>query len=86
MKELVNERMSYLLRKRFLLHNVSATIRWKDLGLSVWEESELLNYLEQEFNTELTDEDISHVRRVDDLATVIANRFQQQHKLALAEM
>jgi acyl carrier protein len=85
MKDLVRDRIEYILRKHFLIGSrVSLALYHKlsYLGLNNMEQAELVWYLEHEFELELEDREVSAIQTVGDAVALITKYLQKTYSIA----
>jgi acyl carrier protein len=85
MKDLVKERIAYILHKHFLIGEQTELASYKKfsvLGLNIMEQMELLWYLENEFEIELEDREVMTLQTIGDAVTCVTRKLQQVHQIA----
>jgi acyl carrier protein len=85
MKDLVTDRIAYILEKHFLITQggvLASYRRLEALGLNTMEKMELIWYLEQEFELLLSDEEVYGIQTIGELNAAVTRHLVKLHSIA----
>jgi acyl carrier protein len=68
------EKIKKLLHEEYGIQNFDSNTKFSELGLDSLDKVEIIMYLEEEFNIEITDEEGDNVNTVKDLVELIQNK------------